>query len=76
MRRSGHPPEFDALDDPERLIHVHSRLKRAMATAETQAELIERLQRELAAKDTALAAERPGWQQEAERRRQAEAELA
>ena len=75
MRRSGQPPEFDPLDDPEHVLHIHSKLKRAMAAAETQEQLIERLQRELAAKDAALATERAGRGQEAERARQAEAKL-
>ena len=76
MRRSDQPPEFDTLDDPECLIHIHSKLKRAMAAAETQAEKIERLTRELAARDAALATERAGREQETERARQLANELA
>ena len=69
MHRSGQTPEFDALDEPERYLHIHSKLKRIMAAAETQEQLIARLTRELAAKDAVIAAEKAG-------REQAETELA
>ena len=57
MRRSGQTPEFDALDKPERLFHIRAKLQRAMAAAETQEQLIERLTMDLAASDAALATE-------------------
>ena len=47
-----------------------------MAAAETQAEMIERLTRELAAKDTTIANERARRERETERARQAEDALA
>ena len=72
MRRSGQSPEFDGLDEPERLLHIRARLQRAMAVAETQEQLIERLTRDLAARDAALATERAEKEQANERARQAE----
>ena len=69
MRRSGIPPEYYGLDEPERLLHIRTRLQRAMAAAETQEQLIARLTRELAAKDAAIATEKAA-------REQAQAELS
>ena len=64
MRRSGQPPEFYGLDEPERLLHIRAKLQRAMAAAETQEQLIARLTRELAAKDAAIATEKAAREQE------------
>ena len=63
MRRSGLPPEFDSLDEPECYLHIHSKLKSIMSAAETQEQLIQRLTRELAAKDTTIANERTAREQ-------------
>ena len=76
MCRSGQPPEFDGLDELERLLHIRARLQRAMAVAETQEQLIERLTRDLATRDAALATERAEKEQANERARQAEGVLA
>ena len=76
MRRSGQPPEFDGLDEPERLLYIRARLQRAMAVAETQEQLMARLTRDLATTDAALATERVEKDQANERVRQAEDMLA
>ena len=76
MHRSGQTPEFDALDEPERYLHIHSKLKRIMAAAETQEQLVARLTRELAARDAAIAAKDAAIAAERAAREQAQAELA
>ena len=76
MRRSGQTPEFDALDEPERLFHIRTKLLRAMAAAETQEQLIARLTRELAERDAAINTKDAAIAAERAAREQAQAELA
>ena len=82
MRRSDRGPILEPINEPERFYHLRNKAIRIMADNETQAEIIERLRKEIedhnvtiAAERAAAAAERARADREEDARRQAQERL-
>ena len=75
MRRTGNQPEFEGLDEPERFLHLRSRVQRIMADNETQAQQIERLRKQVEDFTTREAALRERADREEEARTRYETQI-